>query len=97
MSADGRYCPSDFATPKLIKNSHYDRLRETGVSVENAQRIANKAVDKTLRKIDQGLGLDAHQRGQRPKVIGGATEPHTNPFRVRFPWEDESAGITLER
>lgn len=94
--SEKRYDARDFSTDRGIKNANYDRLRDIGVSRENATRIANQSVEKTKRKLEHGLGFDAVQRARKPAVTNGTTEPTTNPLRVRFPWESQDAGIDLK-
>jgi hypothetical protein len=90
-----RYSPADYSTPRGIRNAHYDRLRDSGVSRENAARIADRAVEKTQRKIDEGVGLDAGRRAAAHRERPGSTDAARNPYRVRFDWEPEDAGIAI--
>lgn len=94
MSVDPRYDARDFATPRSIRAAHYDRLRDAGVPRENAERITASAVEKTQRKIDQGVGFNARAPHAHP--IDGGAGSRRNPFRVRFDFEPENAGITID-
>jgi hypothetical protein len=80
----GRYCPRDFASPRSIEVANYDRLRDAGLSRERAREVAKQSVDKTLRKLEVGVGLDA----KAPAGPTGSTSPtRRSPFRVPFDWE----------
>lgn len=96
-SSQGRYDRHDFGSPRAIKSANYDRLRDAGIDRGNAARIAARSVEKTQRKIDQGAGFDAAKKAREQRGPQGtdAELVRSNPFRVRFDWETEDAGITL--
>lgn len=91
MSHDRRYDARDFVGPRSVKAAQYDRLREGGIPAERAREIASESVDKTLRQIDRGLGLSHARPSTAPQAPS-----RPNPLRVRFPWEPDTAGITLD-
>lgn len=80
-----RYDARDFVGPRSIRAAQYDRLREGGIPAERAREIAAASVDKTLRKIDQGMGLGQQAKAPPPP----STRP--NRFRVPWPWEEQAA------
>lgn len=65
---------------------HYDNLREHGIPEHHAREVANKAAEQQKRALDPA---------SKAPLPTSATAKR-NPHRVRFPWEPEDAGITLD-
>lgn len=83
----GRYTAADHRSRRTAKAAHYDLLREHGFSAERARVDSAKAAEDQMRAIDRVHSGKVSTSGtvSRPRV------------RVRFPWEPDDAGITLDR
>jgi hypothetical protein len=90
MSADegflSRYSAADHQSRTTARAAHYDLLREHGYSEMRARTDSAKAAEAQMRAID---------RVHTGRIVSSGTV--TRPrVRVRFAWEPEEAGITLE-